>query len=160
MYLTERVPAWSGGQLSRMVSTPKRYLVEPALMGPLLNIDERSVLRNADLLGRLVESFVASQLRPELSVAAGNPRLFHVRDAQGRHEVDLLVELAGGSVIAFEVKATSRPDPSMARHLVWLRDRLGEQFIAGIVLHCGPTTVRFGDRIAAAPIASLWSRRN
>jgi predicted AAA+ superfamily ATPase len=157
MYVIDKVPAWNGSQLRRMISTPKRYLVEPALMGPLLNIDERSVLRDADLLGRLVDSFVAAQLRAELSVAAGNARLFHVRDAQGRHEVDLLIELAGGHVIAIEVKATSRPVPSMAANLVWLRDQLGDRFVAGLVLHCGPITARYGDRIAAAPIASIWS---
>ena len=38
MYVIEKVPAWSGGQLSRMISTPKRYLIEPALMEPLLTL--------------------------------------------------------------------------------------------------------------------------
>ncbi len=156
-FITERVPAWSGGHLRRLTSTPKRYLVEPALLRPLLGIDERLVLRDAGILGRLIDTFVAAQLRPELSVAAGGPRLHHLREANGRHEIDLLVELAGGSVIAFEVKAGAAPDHADARHLAWLRSELGDRFAAGVVLHTGPATIQLGDRIAAAPIAALWS---
>lgn len=156
-YITEGVPAWSGGRLRRLTLTPKRYLVEPALVGPLLGVDARAALRDADILGRLIDTFVAAQLRPELTVTEGNPRLFHLHEASGRHEVDLLVEFAGGSVIAFEIKATAAPDRSDARHLAWLRDELGDRFLAGVVLHTGPATVQFGDRLAAAPIAAVWS---
>ena len=80
-----------------------------------------------------------------------------MRDKNGRHEVDLLVERAGGDVVAFEIKAGATPDPSDAAHLEWLRDRLGDSFRAGVVLHTGKATEQWGDRIAAAPIASLWS---
>jgi hypothetical protein len=156
-FITERVPAWSGGHLRRLTSTPKRYLIEPALLRPLLGIDARAALRDADLLGRVIDTFVAAQLRPELSVADGSPNLHHLREANGRHEIDLLVELAGGRVIAFEIKAGSAPDHTSARHLTWLRDELGDRFLAGVVLHTGPATIRFGDRIAAAPIAAIWS---
>lgn len=156
-FLTERVPAWSGGSLRRLTRTPKRYLVEPALVRPLLGADERSVVRDADLLGRVIDTFVAAQLRPELTVANGEPRFFHLREAHGRHEIDLIVELAGGRVIAFEVKAGSTADRSSARHLSWLRDQLGDRFLAGVVLHTGPATTQLGDRIASAPIAAIWT---
>lgn len=157
-FLTERVPAWRGGRMGRLMSTPKRYLIEPALLGPLLGLDERFVLRDADLLGRLIDTFVAAQLRPELTTSDRSPRLHHLREANGRHEIDLIVELAGGGVIAVEIKAGAAPDPTDARHLAWLRDELGERFAAGVVLHTGPATIHFGDRIAAAPIAAIWSR--
>lgn len=155
-FITERVPAWRGGHLRRLTSTPKRYLIEPALLRPLLGIDERAVLRDADLLGRVIDTFVAAQLRPELSVATGTPRMHHIREANGRHEIDLVVEFAGGAVIAFEIKARATPDQTSARHLTWLRDELGDRFLAGVVLHTGPATVPLGDRIAAAPVAALW----
>jgi hypothetical protein len=71
--------------------------------------------------------------------------------------VDLIAELGGGRVIGFEIKAHSAPDCTAGRHLAWLRDRLGDRFVAGIVLHTGPRTYELGDRISAAPISVLWS---
>lgn len=53
-------------------------------------------------MGRLLETFVVAQLRPELAVADSAPRLY-------------------------------------------------------LVLHTGPHTFALDDRIAAAPIAALWS---
>jgi hypothetical protein len=44
----------------------------------------------------------------------------------------------------------------MARHLVWLRDELGELFTAGVVLHTGPRPFRIDERIHALPICALW----
>lgn len=61
------------------------------------------------------------------------------------------------SFVAVEVKAAAAPGREAAKHLIWLRDQLGEHFRAGVVLHTGPHVYRLDDRIAAAPIACLWS---
>ena len=157
LHLTEQVPAWSTNQLTRVSQTSKRYIVEPALVGALLNVDRRAVLRNADLTGRLIDTFVMAQLRPELVVADARPRAFHLRDRDGDHEIDLLLEGPGGQIVAIEVKSESAPDLSSARHLVWLRDRLGDQFTLGVVLHTGPRPFRLADRIVALPICMMWA---
>ena len=60
-------------------------------------------------------------------------------------------------MVAIEIKADSAPGPDAARHLAWLRDAIGERFVAGVVLHTGPRTYRLGERLVAAPIATLWS---
>jgi hypothetical protein len=138
------------------VVSPRRYVVDGALAAAILGLEASDVLRDGDLLGRLLETFVASQLRAELAVASSRPTLYHLRQAQGRHEIDLLAELGGGRVVAFEVKATAAPRAHDARHLVWLRDRIGDQFVRGVLFHTGPRVFSLGDRIDAAPIASLW----
>ena len=46
---------------------------------------------------------------------------------------------------------------SDARHLAWLRDRMGKRFVAGVVLHTGPRVYTLGDRLVAAAISTLWS---
>lgn len=94
--ITERVPAWSANQLARITRLPKRYLIDPAFMRPLPGIDLRSVLRNGDLIGRVLDTFVAAQLRAECVVSDMSPQMYHLRDANGRHEVDLLIEFANG----------------------------------------------------------------
>jgi predicted AAA+ superfamily ATPase len=155
--VVEALPAWTSNRLKRLVLMPKRHLVEPALASALLGLDADLVLRSGDLLGRLLDTFVVAQLRTELAVTAVRPRLYHVRQQQGRFEVDLLAELAGGGLIAIEVKADAAPSPDSARHLATLRDGYPETFVAGIVLHTGPRTYRLGDRLIAAPISALWS---
>jgi uncharacterized protein len=156
LLVVEALPAWTSNRLKRLVLMPKRHLVDPALAGAVLGLDTNLVLREGDLLGRLLDTFVVAQLRAELGVSAARPRLYHVRQQQGRLEVDLLAELAGGQLVAIEVKADAAPSPDSARHLVGLRDRYEESFVAGIVFHTGPRTYRLGDRLIAAPISTLW----
>lgn len=60
-------------------------------------------------------------------------------------------------MIGIEVKATSAPNAAAAEHLVWLRDQVGERFLAGVVLHTGPRTFQLSERITAAPISTLWA---
>ena len=156
LLVVEALPAWTSNRLKRLVLMPKRHLVDPALAGAVLGLDTNLVLREGDLLGRLLDTFVVAQLRAELGVSAARPRLYHVRQQQGRLEVDLLAELAGGQLVAIEVKADAAPGPDSARHLVGLRDRYEESFVAGIVFHTGPRTYRLGDRLIAAPISTLW----
>jgi uncharacterized protein len=156
LFVTEQLPAWHSNRLNRLTRTAKRYLTEPALLGPLLGIDERGALRNGDILGRTLDSFVVSQLRPEIEVAEWQPRLHHLRQEGGAHEVDVIAEYPGGKVVAIEIKSSSAPQAADARHLVWLRDQLGADFIAGIVFHTGPRIIRLGDRISALPISCIW----
>jgi len=44
-----------------------------------------------------------------------------------------------------------------ARHLAWLRDELGDRFVAGAVFHAGPHAFPLGDRITALPISAIWA---
>jgi len=157
LLVVESTPAWTTNRLKRLILSPKRYLIDPALAGAVLRLDVNAVLRNGDLLGRLLDTFVASQVRSELAVTAARPRIYHVRQQQGRIEVDLLAELGGGGIVAIEVKASSAPTPDDARHLAVLRDRMGESFVGGVVFHTGPHAYRLGEGIVAAPISALWS---
>jgi hypothetical protein len=59
-------------------------------------------------------------------------------------------------VIGIEMKAGGALSSHDARHLAWLRDELGDDFIAGVVFHTGPRLVQLGEKITAAPISTLW----
>lgn len=157
LFVTERVPAWHSNRLNRLTRSPKRYVTDAALLGPLLGADTRAILRNGDLLGRIVDTFALSQLRVEADSSASPPRLYHLRLDTGRRDVDVIAEAPDGRVVAIEVKASAAPKPGDAVHLVWLREQLGRQFVAGIVLHSGPRAYKLADQILALPIATLWS---
>jgi len=157
LQVVHRLPAWSTNRLKRLIKSPKRYLSDPGLFAGVLRVDAAGILRDGDLLGRLLDTLVVAHLRVELQTSMARPRLFHLRTEQGRHEVDIVAELAGGGVVGIEIKANAAPRGEAARHLAWLRDQIGDRFVAGAVLHTGPRTYRLAERIVAAPIAALWS---
>lgn len=155
--IVDAVPAWFTNRGSRLAKGRKRYLVDPGLAGAVLGVDAAGLLRQGELMGRLLDTFVAAQLRPLMDLDGSGARLHHLRQRDGRHEVDLVVEYPDGRVVALEVTATAGPRGDDARHLAWMRDQLGERFIAGIVLHTGRFAYPLGERILAAPIALLWA---
>ena len=54
------------------------------------------------------------------------------------------------------VTGSVRAELEHAKHLRWLRQELGERFLAGVVLHTGPRVYELDEKIIAAPIAVLW----
>jgi len=156
LFVLELVPAWWTNRLSRLVKGPKRYVVDPSLIGAALRLDVAAAMRDGNLLGRLLDTFVAAQLRPEAALSETRPRLYHLREKNGRRELDIVAELRADRVVAVEVKASAAPTFDDARHLVWLRDELGERFAGGAVLHTGPRSFTLSQRIFALPIATIW----
>lgn len=157
LMVIDQVPAWSSNRFSRLVKQSKRYVVDPSLVGAVLNLDSDGVLADGNLLGRIIDTFVVAQLRPELAISESRPRLYHLRTKEGRQEIDLVVELGGGRLLGFEIKAGATPTRSDSKHLAWLRDQVGDRFVAGVVFHTGPMVFQLEEKIIAAPIASLWS---
>jgi uncharacterized protein len=156
LYLLDLLPAWHSNRLSRLTSQPKRHIVDTALAVAAAGLDRETILRNGTLLGAFLESFVVSQLRPEITLRQGRARLFHLRTQGGATEVDLVVELGGGRVLGIEVKAAGAVQAKDARHLRALRTALGDDFVRGVVLHTGPFAYELEERIWALPIAAFW----
>ncbi|MDR0284038.1 MAG: ATP-binding protein [Propionibacteriaceae bacterium] len=157
LYVLDLVPAWWTSRLSRLTQIPKRHVIDPALVPAVLRLDSAGILRNARLVGQLLETFVAAQIRSELAASRTRPTLYHLREQAGRHEVDLVLEYPLGQVAGIEVKAAGTVDESDARHLLWLRDKLGDDFLGGVVLHTGPGSTTLSDRVYAAPISTIWA---
>ena len=156
LLVVDVVPAWWSNRIKRLTRAPKRYFVDAGLLAAILRVDADGIVRDGDLLGRFLDTFVTSQLRSELVLSPRDPRLFHLRQEKGAREVDLVAELGGGRIVAIEIKARAAPRPEDARHLRWLRDELGDRFVAGVLLHTGPRVIRLGDRLAAAPMCAVW----
>ena len=155
LLVLDALPAWTSNRLNRLVKSAKRYLVDPALVSTALGLDLPAILRDGDLLGRILETFVVAQLRSEAEVGPARSRLHHSREKDGRREIDVVIEV-GTSVVAMEIKATAAPGSGDAAHLCYLRDTLGPRFLAGAVLHTGPRAFTLSDRIFALPICALW----
>ena len=157
LVVVDHLPAWSTNRLKRLSRTPKRYVIDSGLLAGILGVGVEEVLADGALLGSMIDTFVVAQLRAEAAAARTRYRLSHLRDQNGRREVDVIAELGGNRLVGIEVKAAAGVGRSDARHLVWLRDALRDRFTAGVVLHTGPDTFELADRIVAAPISALWT---
>ncbi len=157
LFVTERIPAWHSNRVKRLVKSPKRVLIEPAMVSPLLGANATAALRDGNLLGRLIETFAIAQLRPESSAGANPVQLHHLRLDNGKREIDLIAEYRDGTVAAIEVKASAAPSPADAAHIDWLAEQLGDKFLVGVVFHTGARAFRLGPNAVAIPLSGIWT---
>lgn len=157
LFLVKEVPSWHPQLRSRETRAGKVFLTDTGLLSSLAGIDETRLGREGEarLRGRLVETFVFCEVLRQLGWAETDCEIHHYRERNDR-EVDLILEAPDGRVVAIETKSAADADRRDFRHLAWLRDELGERFVAGCVLYTGRETVPFGDRLAAVPLCGLW----
>jgi hypothetical protein len=165
IWLIEPVPGWkpTTNRLSRLTLAPKHQLADPALaarlrratMDALVKGDPAGPLapRHTTLFGALFEALVTLNVR--VYAQAAEATVTHFRDFGGAHEVDLVVEGANQRVLAIEVKLAVDVDDEDVRHLVWLRDRIGEDLLDAIVVTTGREAYRRSDGIGVVPAALL-----
>jgi len=165
VWVLDEVPAWipSNNRLSELGQTPKHELADPALAAQLLGVQASTLLagqssgpaiaRDGTLLGALFESLATLSVR--VYAARSEARVKHLRTARGRREVDLIVERADGRIVAIEVKLARSISSDDAKHLTWLKQKLGDHVLDQIMLTTGPNAYRREDGIAVVPLALL-----
>jgi hypothetical protein len=156
VFLVHRLPAWSRNLGKRLVKAPKVHLVDTGLACHLVGAGIRRLAEDRPLLGRLLETFVVSELRKQISWTDPHMSIFHYRTAIGS-EVDVVLEKLDGSVAVVEVKSSATVSASDFAPLKTLRDQLGTQFRGGVVLYLGDRVVPFGDKLWLVPMSALWA---
>lgn len=156
LYLVRLLPAWTTSHTNRSKRRPVAHLIDTALAAHLVGETASDLARlESRWFGPLLESYAVGEVAKQASWAERPVTLSHYRDRDQR-EVDLVLE-RGREVVAIEVKASATPITAHAKHLAFLRDRIGERFRGGIVLHTGVQRVPLGDRLCAVPVSSLWA---
>lgn len=155
IFLVKRIPGWSRNLGTRATATPKLIFVDSGIAAHEVSVDARALLRPGAPFGPLLESFVLSELARQLTWCTERADLYHYRD-HSKFEVDAVLENRRGQVVGIEVKAASTVGPDDFRGLRRLAERLGDDFIAGLVLYTGTATLPFGDRLRAMPVSALW----
>ncbi|MGH2947056.1 MAG: ATP-binding protein [Solirubrobacteraceae bacterium] len=157
LFLLRRAPAWSRNIGQRLIKAPKLWLPDSGLACQLVGYGERRFEEDdTPVAGALFENFVASEITKQATWCDADVRLHHFRTAGGR-EVDLVLESRDGTIAGIESKLTASVRERDFRGLAHLRDRLGDRFRAGAVVHTGPDTLPFGDRLWAVPVSALWT---
>lgn len=121
VFAIDELPAWSVAlrSRSRLRTSPKLHLADPALACAALGIGPDRLARDPEYFGQVFESMVVRDLR----VLAGKDlgRVYHYRDNTGL-EIDAIIEYPGGTWGAVEVKLGSAKIEDAERHLLALRD--------------------------------------
>jgi predicted AAA+ superfamily ATPase len=97
LFLILRVPAWSTNLTSKVARRPELLMVDPGLAADLLGVDESGLAAPTGPRGQLLETFLAMEIRKQLTWADTQAELFHFRD-RGGIEVDL-IHGSRGSVV-------------------------------------------------------------
>ena len=162
LFLLDEVPAWlpSRSRLARLGRAGKHQLADPALAARLLGMSAEALLRgegdtvrDGSLLGALFESLVTLSVR--VYAQASDARVGHLRLQRGEHEVDLIVEGAGGRVLAIEAKLAAAADDRDVAHLQWLAGQIGEDLLDMAIITTGSYAYRRPDGVAVIPLALL-----
>lgn len=107
LYMVRQLPPWSGNSRKRLVESPKLYVRDSGLVHHLTNIPNTETLARHPLRGKSWEGFIVENLLnrlPEIWAAS------YCRTRAGA-EIDLVLEAAGGEVVAIEIKRTLSPRP-------------------------------------------------
>ncbi|WP_235629079.1 DUF4143 domain-containing protein, partial [Mycobacterium tuberculosis] len=110
----------------------------------------------AEGAGPIMETFVINELMKLRAATELEVDLYHFRDRDGR-EIDCILQTPDSRVVGVEVKASATVNVHDFRHLSFARDRLGDEFITGVLFYTGARALPFGDRLMALPINLLWN---
>ncbi|MCL2781075.1 MAG: DUF4143 domain-containing protein [Actinomycetia bacterium] len=164
IWILDPLDAWIPvfNPLKRLAQVPKHHLVDPAIAARLLGATVDSLLRadgphesrrESNLLGALFESLAVLTLRVLAQPQQAN--VYHLRTHRGEHEVDLIVERPDHKVLAIEVKLSSAPSVSDAKHLNWLAAEIGADLLDKVIISTGQHAYRQEDGTAVLPLGLL-----
>ncbi len=154
-FLIKRVPAWFRNIGKRLIKAPKIYLTDTGLFSYLTGADAQRIQTDSRLLGQLTESWVMQELMKQASWSATRPDIYTYRSAAGQ-EIDFILENRSGQIVALEVKASAQVTSSDFKSLSDLKERVGPQFVRGVILYAGERTVPFGPDLLAVPLSAFW----
>jgi predicted AAA+ superfamily ATPase len=156
VFLTFLLPPWQKKLKKRFIKSPKVYFNDTMLLCHILGFSPAEILsKRPDLYGFVLENFVASELRKQLSIMGDGSALYHFRTSDQK-EIDFLVEGRDGSLLALEVKAANTVLPADFRHIRFLQNALPDNIIRGIIIYQGDKAVQFDKNLFALPLSALW----
>lgn len=155
IFLVRLIPAWSSNLGKRLIKTPKVILCDTGLLSHLIDADSNRLSNGSNVIGSLLENFVATELMKQITWSKTRPQLYHFRTLRGQ-EVDLVLENRKGKIVGVEVKASSTITMNDFKNLKILSEIAGKKFHRGIILYTGQDIIPFGGDHFAVPLQALW----
>lgn len=157
MRLVTELPAWGRSLRSRITRRPKLGLNDSGLSAALAGFssEDAKTLGGREYYGALVEQFVVLELVKQRGWSREPHSLFHYRSLDGL-EVDLVIELYGGHLLAVEVKSSSTVSERSWTNLVRFKRAFPDREVTGVCLHAGTFAGRIDGWLNVLPITALW----
>lgn len=148
-YQSFRLEAYRSPREKRLIKAPRLHWLD-------LGIQRVLAGSRSGLTGEQLETAVVGEVYKLARALRLDVELSYLRTKDQR-EVDLIIRVAGGGYVAFEVKAGDRASGKDARHLRGLDSILDGPLLAGLVVHTGVDLQVLGDRVLGVPVSWLFA---
>lgn len=159
LFVVEDLPAWNIHLRSkaRLISAPKRHLVDPSLAPAVLGVGPERYLDDLEAFGFLFESMAVRDLR--IYAQVHDASVHYYRDYGGL-EVDAVIETRDGRWIGAEVKlggagAVDRAAAALLKLAQRVTERRAANLAQLVVITGGRYCYRRPDGVAVVPLAAL-----
>ena len=120
----------------RLVKSPKVYFLDSGLLCYLLRIRTAKDLMLHASRGAIFESWLVAEAIKNFEHRGRRAEVSFWRDSAG-HEVDLLIDAAGGDAVPVEIKSSQTFSSGFVDNLSWWRKTSGRPERKGVVVYGG-----------------------
>ncbi len=157
MRIVHMLPSWGHEPGSRKTRREKIALNDTGFSAAISGFtpDKAATVEGYEPYANLVKQFVTLELAKQQTWSRERFDLYHFRHLDGL-EVDLIIELQDGRLIAIEAKPTTLPTERAWENLVRFREMFSDRDIVGVCLHAGEASERIDGWLDVLPISVLW----
>jgi len=149
-YQWTEIPAFSRNPVKRVAGKSKGVFSDTGMLCHLQRIASPEMIASHPLQGRIIETWVITEIFKICSSWAVAPGFYHYRSAGGA-EVDLILEL-NGRLFPVEIKTKTHPSKKDAGGIRSFREAFPQEDIADGLLVCAtPRPYRIADDVLALP---------
>jgi predicted AAA+ superfamily ATPase len=149
-YQWTEIPAFSRNPLKRISGKSKGVFSDTGMLCHLQRITSPDMIAGHPLQGRIIETWVITEILKICSAWNTMPGFYHYRSAGGA-EVDLILEL-NGCLFPIEVKSKGHPSKKDAGGIKSFREAFPEEAVGeGLLICAAPQPYRISKDVMALP---------
>ena len=151
------IEPYFGNRTKRLIKAPKLVVLDTGLAAFLAGFRSERELAASALVGAFWESHVAGQIVRQAANRGDTTPILYWRTASGP-EVDLVIERAGGTLVAIECKWKERPAPADSAGLRALESAEGKRVKEKIIVCRTKTAYKLADGTWVLGVADALKR--
>ncbi|MDR1033630.1 MAG: ATP-binding protein [Bifidobacteriaceae bacterium] len=159
IFMLHRLPVSTAVATKRLVKQPKLHFADTGIATTLLELDETTITNidatTLSATGHLYETFAVNEVIRLCQSVDKVRKVTYWRTRDGL-ELDLILELRGGKVIAIEIKSAEKLTNADYTPMRYYQKLAGDKFLYGIILHSGVGGILHKNNIASLPLDCLW----